>query len=157
MYTIFKILSLTYSQENCLCTVIDFHFPRHLNYVATLPCEIWKLKTTAELILLPEKMYCFTWNLAKLNKVHSLYAKKHYRFDLFNFHDKIWQLSRLWLNRKYMLMNKKTAREVENRHSNKQSLSPLILCCHCVQQVKLKAYREYTLWPFHVTVQSNKT
>jgi len=51
---IFKILSLTYSQGNCLCT-------GHRGW-------IWKIKTTAKLILLPEKMYkpiCFTRNSAK--------------------------------------------------------------------------------------------
>ena len=32
------------------------------------------------------KSMCFTWNLAKLNKVRSMYATKHYRYGLLNFY-----------------------------------------------------------------------
>ena len=42
---IFIILSLPYSQGNCLCYPL-WRLPPHLMYTATLPCEILKFKIT---------------------------------------------------------------------------------------------------------------
>ena len=46
---IFKILLPTDSQQNSLCTKPQ-RFPPHLQYVATLPCEIRKSKNVAEFL-----------------------------------------------------------------------------------------------------------
>jgi len=37
--------------------------------------------------LLPEEMNLFTWNLAKLSRVRSMYATKYQRYGLLNFYD----------------------------------------------------------------------
>jgi len=51
--------SFTDKFQRKFCMQLWWRFPLHLNYIATLPCEMWKFKTTAKLILLPEKNNLF--------------------------------------------------------------------------------------------------
>ena len=79
--TIFRNFSLIYYQGNSF-SVYESVF--HLTLTVLL-VKLGKFKIITELWLLLEKLMCYTWNLAKLNKIQNMLITKYHTNGLLNF------------------------------------------------------------------------
>jgi len=83
VYRFFQFFIIQFWRKLSMCRWQKLPF--QLNYVATLPCEIWKFKIPPNYITCTRKNLMFTWNLTKLHKVQNISATKYYRNDWLDF------------------------------------------------------------------------